>query len=371
MSFQFDILESSGDARVGCLKTPHGEIQTPAFMPVGTQGSVKSVSPDQLLSVSVEVVLANAYHLSLRPGADIVAELGGLHRFMGWKRPILTDSGGFQVFSLAAIRKVTDRGVEFRSHIDGSLKFLGPSEAIDIQEKLGADMIMVLDDCPPYPADPDRLRSSLERSMNWAKQCQESKTRDDQLLLGIVQGGTDLGLRSECVSRLTELNFGAYAIGGVAVGEGWDKIRTIVAHTAPLLPQDRVRYLMGVASPGELVHAISCGIDLFDCVLPTRNGRNGVAFTSEGRVRIRGQIHKTDPGPLDPNCDCPACVGYSRGYLRHLSKSGELLSGTLVSLHNISFFQKLVARARQAIREDKLPELLAWCDEKYPVSVPV
>lgn len=358
-----------GEARTGRLHTPHGTVQTPAFMPVGTHGAVKAVTPDQLREAKAEMILGNAYHLSLQPGTEIVKKMGGLHRFMSWDRPILTDSGGYQVMSLAQMRKITHHGVEFRSHLDGSRRFLGPAEAMQIQQDLGADLIMALDICPAHPVSTRDLRDSVETTLRWGQICRDRHRRENQALLGIVQGGMDFDLRSECAERLFEIGFDAYAMGGVCVGETWEQSRACVAHVAPQLPKDRVRYLMGVGTPGELISAIQSGIDIFDCVVPTRNARNGLALTSEGKVRIRGAKYTLDEGPLDPDCSCTTCRDYSRSYLRHLARSGETLAGTLISIHNIAFLQNLMAQARAAIEAGTISELLAWCDRIYPREV--
>jgi queuine tRNA-ribosyltransferase len=318
-------------------------------MPVGTRGAVKGLSPDQLAGTGTQIVLANTYHLMLRPGADVVAGLGGLQRFMGWPRPVLTDSGGFQVFSLAELRRIADDGVEFRSHIDGELVRLTPERSIEIQNQLGADIIMAFDECPPLPADTETLAAAVRRTLTWARRSRAAHRRDDQALYGIVQGGLDLNLRRACLDELREIGFDGYALGGLSVGEPPEAMYALLDEFAHELPADRPRYLMGVGTPRDLVRAVAAGMDQFDCVLPTRNGRKGYAFTSQGPLRLRNSCHKLADGPLDPACDCYTCREFSRGYLRHLVLSGEVLGGALVSLHNVAFYQALMRQMRQAI----------------------
>lgn len=354
--FEFKILhtdELSG-ARAGRVCTAHGVFDTPAFMPVGTRGSVKGVWPEQLARAGVQIVLANTYHLLVRPGPEIVAEAGGLHRFMAWDGPILTDSGGFQVFSLASLSKVDDDGVSFRSHVDGAKLRLDPRSATQIQEQLGADIIMAFDECPPWPVDRDRAREAVDRTVRWAGLCQQAHSRDDQALFGIVQGSLFPELREECLDRLVELDFPGYALGGLSVGEAEAERDAIVRAFAPKLPADRPRYLMGVGRPLDIITAVEAGIDMFDCVMPTRNGRNGYAFTSVGPVRVRNEQYKRDFGPLDPDCRCECCRQFTRAYLRHLCMVGEMLGPMLISVHNIAFFQKFMEDIRQAICENTL-----------------
>lgn len=322
-------------------------------MPVGTLAAVKGLTVDQLQQVGTQMVLANTYHLALRPGADVVAEMGGLHGFMQWDGPILTDSGGFQVFSLAKLAKLDDEGVAFRSHIDGSLLELTPERAIQIQEQLGADCIMCLDECPPHDGGRERLQAAVTRTTAWAARCRDAQARDDQALFGIVQGGTDLSLREESAAGLLPLDFPGYAVGGLSVGESPREMYETLDGTVPMLPTDRPRYLMGVGTPRDLIEAVLRGIDLFDCVMPTRNGRNAMAFTSDGPVKMRNLKHQRDPGPLDPECVCPVCVKYSRAYLRHLFVAREMLGPILLSLHNIAFYQNLMRELRVAIRENR------------------
>ena len=351
-AFRFTLQATSGRARRGRIDTPHGALDTPAFMPVGTRATVKGVTPHQLRDTASQLVLANTYHLLLRPGAEVVAALGGLHRFMNWPGPILTDSGGFQVFSLAELRRLDDDGVEFRSHIDGALIRLTPESSIAVQNQLGADIIMAFDECPPLPAQRSDVAAAVRRTVAWARRSQAAHQRDDQALYGIVQGGLDLELRRECLAQLVELDFPGYAIGGLSVGEPPPQMYALLDVFTHEMPAERPRYLMGVGRPVDLVHAVASGVDQFDCVLPTRNGRKAYAFTSTGVVRLRNAVHRLDEGPLDPACACEACRGFSRGYLRHLFMSGELLGPTLVSIHNVSFYQDLMRRMRDAIATD-------------------
>ena len=339
--------------------TPHGVVETPAFMPVGTQASVKGLSPEQLRRVGVQKVLANTYHLALRPGADLVADMGGLHGFMGWDGPILTDSGGFQIFSLTQLRKLDEQQVVFKSHLDGSLFELSPEKAMRIQEQLGADCIMCLDECPPHDVPHEKVLAAVDLTTRWARRCRDSHKRDDQALFGIVQGGTFPDLRERSATSLLALDFPGYAIGGLSVGEGPEQMFSTLDVTVPFLPTDRPRYLMGVGRPEDLLEAVCRGIDLFDCVMPTRNGRNALAFTSQGKVRLRNEKHKRDDSPLDPDCECPTCQQFSRSYLRHLFAAKEMLGPVLVSWHNIAFYQRLLRDMRQAIRDNRASEFRA------------
>jgi len=360
--FGFKLLATDGAARAGELVTPHGVVPTPVFMPVGTQATVKTLTPEQLVSAEVPMVLANTYHLHLRPGEETIARLGGLHRFMGWPRPILTDSGGFQVFSLAELTQITDDGVRFRSHIDGDTVELTPESVVDIQAKLGADIIMPLDECTAFPTEASYAREAMERTLDWAARSVEhqkhtagqasrgtSEERSRQMLFGIVQGATYAPLRVECARRLVEMDFSGYAVGGLSVGEGPQVMDEMLDVTMPGLPEDKPRYVMGVGPPGDLLDAIARGADMFDCVLPTRNGRNGFAFTSTGVVRLRNAKHADSDAPLDAACPCTTCRNFERGYLRHLFQAGELLGMTLVSLHNVAFFCRLMRDARHAV----------------------
>ena len=324
----------------------------PAFMPVGTLGTVKGVEISLLKATDTQMVLGNTYHLTLRPGEDLVARLGGLHQFMGWDGPILTDSGGFQIFSLAQMTKITEEGAKFRSHIDGRLLHLTPEHAIDIQQKLGSDIAMVLDHVVALPNKPEVIRDAMERSVRWARRCKDHGSRPEQAQFAIVQGGLDVALRQECAERLTEMDFPGYAIGGLSVGEPPEEMYRIIEATTPHLPKDRPRYLMGVGRPEDLLEGIRRGVDMFDCVMPTRNGRNAMAFSNFGPMRLRNKVHEDDPRPIDDDCPCPACRR-SRGYIRHLFMAGEMLGPILLTLHNITFYQRLMAGARQAIEEGR------------------
>ena len=350
MRFTIEAADRLTQARGGRVETAHGAFETPAFMPVATQATVKALTPDQLQSAGVQVVLGNAYHLHLRPGEDVVKGLGGLHRFMNWPGPILTDSGGFQVFSLARLRRITDEGVEFQSHVDGQTLFVSPEKAIEIQEALGADLIMAFDQCVEYPVEKDEAARAMRRTVDWAGRCRRAASRSDQSLLGIVQGSVYADLRQECCQRLQDIGFEAYAVGGVSVGEGRSLMLQAIEDTVRYLPSEALRYVMGVGPPEDLLLSIARGIDLFDCVMPTRNARGACAFTSRGKVRLRNRCHRDDASPLDPNCDCATCRGFSKGYLRHLFLSDEILAAVLTSLHNIHFYQQLMRQARDAIR---------------------
>ena len=337
-------------ARLGRVTTRHGSFDTPAFMPVGTQGTVKGLLPDHVAATGSQIILGNTYHLMLRPGERVVADLGDLHRFMAWPGPILTDSGGFQVFSLADINRITDEGVTFKSHVDGAMVHLTPQRSIEVQNALGADIIMAFDECPPGDAPRAYQVEALGRTLRWAEQCVAAHARpDDQSLFGIVQGGVDLDLRARCARRLIELNFPGYAIGGLAVGEGFEAMKSVLAGVTPMLPSDKPRYLMGVGFPRDIVEAVAAGVDMFDCVMPTRNGRNAYAFTAGGAIRLRNSGYARDPGPIEDGCDCYACRAFSRGAIRHFFFAGEMLGPILVSLHNIRFYQRLMADVRGAI----------------------
>jgi queuine tRNA-ribosyltransferase len=359
-AFRFELLAMDGAARRGRLHTAHGTIETPAFMPVGTQATVKATTPAVLRAAGAEMILANTYHLMLRPGAERIARLGGLHRFMAWPGPILTDSGGYQVMSLAERRTLDEDGVTFASHLDGSRHRLTPERAVGIQDLLDATVTMALDECTPYPIEPAALAASMRRSMGWAERSKAAfRARPGYGLFGIVQGGVDPELRLESAGRLVELGFDGYAIGGLAVGEGQALMFETVALTAPALPQDRPRYLMGVGKPADLIGAVARGIDLFDCVLPTRSGRTAQAWTAGGALNLRNQRHADDPAPLEPGCACPACRDHSRAYLHHLIKAGEILGAMLLTWHNLHFYQRLVAEARVAIEAGRFAALVA------------
>jgi queuine tRNA-ribosyltransferase len=361
MAFTFELLATDGAARRGRLTTAHGVVETPVFMPVGTQATVKGLTPAQLDEAGAQIILGNAYHLALRPGDELIAEQGGLHRFMDWHRPILTDSGGFQVYSLAQARRITDHAATFRSHIDGALFELTPERAVTIQENLGSDIAMCLDECPPADAPDEQMRAAVERTLVWAERCRAAHRRADQALFAIVQGGTNVELRARCAARLTELDFPGYALGGFSVGEAPAQMVAALAPSAQALPAGKPRYLMGVGRPADIVEAIACGIDLFDCVLPTRNGRNAQALTLDGPVKLRNAIHKRDSRPIEPGCPCYTCRRFSRAYLHHLFLAEEMLGPTLLSLHNVAFYCRLVAEARTAIEVGSYDELRRAC----------
>ncbi len=356
MIFSFTLKHKDADTRgrLGKVTTPHGEIRTPAFMPVGTQATVKALSPEEVRETGADIVLANTYHLYLRPGHELIRELGGLHRFMHWEGPILTDSGGFQVFSHSALRKIDDEGVTFQSHIDGSRHHITPELAIEIQEALGADIIMAFDECTPYPATKDYARQSMELTLRWAKRCREKKSRSDQALFGIIQGGMYPDLRKECAEKLVKIGFAGYAIGGLSVGETKPMLYEMLEATEPHMPEDAPRYLMGVGKPEDLVEGVCRGIDLFDCVMPTRNARNGFLFTRQGRLVIKNAAHTREEVPIDSECGCYTCRHYSRAYLRHLYMAGEILAMRLNTIHNIAFYQDLMGDLRKAVGEDRL-----------------
>ncbi|MBW3597031.1 MAG: tRNA guanosine(34) transglycosylase Tgt [Planctomycetes bacterium] len=354
-SFQVLHVGAACAARRGVFSTPRGEVQTPAFMPVGTQGTVKGLTMDMVRATGAEMILANTYHLALRPGAEVVHRLGGLHRFSGWEGPILTDSGGFQLFSLAQMTRITEEGAVFRSHIDGAVFELTPERAIEIQELLGSDVAMVLDHVVPLPNEPDVIRDACQRTVRWAARCRDAGRRTDQAQFAIVQGGLDPELRVWCAQQLAAINFPGYAIGGLSVGETPKEMYRTLDAVCPALPANAPRYLMGVGRPEDILEAIRRGVDLFDCVMPTRNGRNALAFTDEGPVRMRNLKHAEDDRPLEAGCPCPACR-HSRGYLRHLFMAGEMLGPMLLSAHNLTYYQRLVAEARAAIAEDRFIE---------------
>jgi queuine tRNA-ribosyltransferase len=358
-ALQLEIVKRDGEtrARLGRVRTRHGAFDTPAFMPVGTQGSVKGVLPDHVAATGAQIILANTYHLMLRPGERVVAELGDLHRFMGWPGPILTDSGGFQVFSLSDINEVSEEGVVFKSHIDGSVVKLTPARSVEVQNALGADIIMAFDECPPAKAERAYHEGAVGRTIRWAEQCIEAHARaDDQSLFGIVQGGTHEDLRARCAEQLVAMGFPGYAIGGVAVGEGFEEMVKAVRSTAPLLPDEKPRYLMGVGFPRDIVEAVAAGVDMFDCVLPTRNGRNAYAFTAGGPLRLRNSKYQRDGGPIEEGCDCYSCRTFTRGAIRHFFFAGEMLGPVLVSVHNMRFYQRLMADIRRAIGDGTFAE---------------
>ena len=359
-AFGFELLARDGAARRGRLTTAHGTAETPAFMAVGTAGTVKGLLPEQVAATGTEIVLGNTYHLMLRPGAERVGALGGLHRFMSWPGPILTDSGGFQVMSLAELRHIEERGVTFKSHIDGSRHELTPERSMAIQELLDTDITMVLDECTPFPAEPEVAESSMRLSLRWAERCRAAfRPRSGYALFGIVQGSVYPELRRASAAGLSAIGFDGYAIGGLAVGEGQETTFSVLDVTAPLLPEDRPRYLMGVGKPADIVGAVRRGVDMFDCVLPTRSGRTGQAFTRRGPINLRNARHKDDPRPLDPDCTCTACRDFSRAYLHHLVRSEEMLGPILLTLHNLHTYQELMAGLRAAIAAGKLDDFAA------------
>jgi queuine tRNA-ribosyltransferase len=350
-TFSFEVLATCGHARRGVLHTPHGDVDTPAFMPVGTRAAVKGVTPAQLAQTGSQIVLANTYHMMLRPGPEVVARLGGLHRFMGWNGVILTDSGGFQVFSLTDLRRIDEDGVAFRSHLDGQLFRLTPESSIEIQNQLGADIIMAFDECPALPGDAQSIAAATKRTVAWARRSRAAHRRGDQALYGIVQGGLDAGLRRACLEQLVDIGFDGYALGGLSVGEPPPEMHAFLDDFARALPADRPRYLMGVGTPRDLVVAVCAGVDQFDCVLPTRNGRNAFAFTRQGALRFRNSAHIDSGEPIEADCDCYACRHFTRGAIRHFFNCGEMLGPILLSLHNLRFYQRLMSEIRTQIEE--------------------
>lgn len=358
---QFKITATDGNARLGVLQTAHGAIDTPVFMPVGTYGAVKGLAPDELRGLGAQIVLGNTFHLWLRPGTDIIRKHGGLHRFMGWDRPILTDSGGFQVFSLGALRKITEEGVRFASPINGDKLMLTPEESMRIQHELNSDVVMIFDECTPYPADHATAAESMRLSLRWAQRSRDAHDRlgNANALFAIVQGGMHEDLRDESLAGLKDIGFDGYAIGGLSVGEPKEDMQRILAHTAPRLPQDAPHYLMGVGTPEDIVHAIGYGIDMFDCVMPTRNARNGWLFTRYGDIKLKNARYKDDTAPLDASCECHTCTHYTRAYLHHLHRCNEMLGARLNTLHNLHFYQQFTREAREAIELGRYAEWAA------------
>ncbi len=356
MAFRFKIIknDSSSQARLGRVETDHGSFTTPAFLPVGTQGSVKSLTPEELVEIGVEAILGNTYHLYLRPGHETIGRLGGLHTFIHWERPILTDSGGFQIFSLGSLRKISEEGVTFQSHLDGSSHFLTPEKVVEIQRVLGTDIAMVLDECVPYPSPYEYVKISMERTSRWAGRCLQVRRESDPALFAIVQGGVHRDLREKSVQTLVEMGFQGYAIGGLSVGEPKSTMLDVLEWTAPLLPKDTPRYLMGVGTPEDMISAVMLGVDFFDCVLPTRNARNGTLFTSSGKISIKQAQYAEDGRPLDETCTCYTCRHYSRAYLRHLYLSKEILSSRLNTIHNLYYYVSLLVKVKEAIQEGRL-----------------
>ena len=353
-AISFKVQNTSGQARAATLTTGHGDVPTPAFMPVATQGSIKGVTPDEVRALGSNIILANAYHLYLRPGSDTIERLGGLHAFMGWDGPILTDSGGFQVFSLGGLRRVTDEGVEFRSHIDGSLHLVSPEDAMRYQEVMGVDIAMVLDQCPAYGDNDEKVRRAMERTHQWSERCRAVHNKPDQALFGIVQGGHNLEQRAASASILTDMHFDGYGVGGLSVGEPREIMHRVGSFTAPLLPKSKPRYMMGVGSPLDLVEAVGWGIDMFDCALPTRVARHGGIYRAEGRIDITSAKYREDTGPLEDGCDCDVCNHFTAAYIHHLFRAKEFLAGRLATLHNLRFYQRLMAQLREAIVKDTL-----------------
>lgn len=363
-SFRVDSNDAHSHARTGFLRLPHAEVETPVFMPVGTQGTVKAVTQEMLESLDARIILGNTYHLFLRPGTETIRAMGGLHRFMAWDRAILTDSGGFQVFSLGDLRQISEEGVEFRSHLDGSRRFLSPEVSMEIQATLGSDIVMAFDECTPFPATHTQAQTSMLLSMRWARRSRHSfdslsKTGPRQALFGIIQGGVYSDLRSQSLDELAAIGFDGYAIGGLSVGEEKEQMLDIVEGVAPRMPADRPRYLMGVGTPADIVNAVARGVDMFDCVLPTRNARNGQVFTSQGKVNIKNARYARDSRPLDEKCACKVCARYSRAYIRHLYQAGEILASTLCTLHNLACYLDMMDRMRQSIRLGKFTEFRA------------
>ncbi len=351
---EFELQQVDGKARAGLLRFARGEVRTPVFMPVGTYGAVKGLNPAQLEEIGAEIILANSFHLMLRPGAEVIQAHGGLHGFMGWPRPILTDSGGFQVYSLGAMREISEQGVHFRSPVDGDRIFLGPESAIALQQQLGADVIMVFDDCTAFPASAEQARSSMELSLRWAARCREAHGDHPAALFGIIQGGMYPELRERSLAGLLELDFPGYAIGGLSVGEPKQEMSAMTRHCADIMPADRPRYLMGVGTPEDIVEAVCAGIDMFDCVMPTRNARNGHLFTSRGVLRIRNSRYRDDTAPLDAACGCFTCRNFSRAYLHHLDKCGEMLGSQLNTVHNLHYYRELMLQLRRSITQGEL-----------------
>lgn len=357
--------KTSGAARAATLKTAHGEVKTPVFMAVGTRATVKAMTTDELRASGCQVVLGNTYHLHLRPGEETIRKLGGLHKFMNWSGPILTDSGGFQVFSLASLRKMTEEGVEFRSHLDGTKLFISPEKSMQIQMALGSDIIMAFDECLPYPATREQAVKSMELTHRWLVRSKEAMTRSESMLFGIVQGGLEIDLRMKSLEEITSVDLPGYALGGLSVGEPIELMHDLVRKVAPSLPENKPRYLMGVGTPLDLIIAVDAGIDMFDCVMPTRVARNGTLFTWRGRVSIKRMEYREDPGPLDPECDCYTCKNYSLAYLRHLFMSGEILSSRLNTIHNLHFYFTLMKKSRAAILSGRWEEFRDWCLTRF------
>ncbi|MBR2300261.1 MAG: tRNA guanosine(34) transglycosylase Tgt [Alphaproteobacteria bacterium] len=360
MALEFEILKTSGKSRLGKLHTKHGVVNTPAFMPVGTCGTVKAMMPESVAQTGAEILLGNTYHLMLRPGADLVEKMGGLHKFMNWDKPILTDSGGFQVMSLSALRKITEEGVTFKSHVDGKKFFLSPEESMKIQHKLDSDITMAFDECTPYPCTYKRCQDSMRMSMRWAERSKKAFVdREGYGIFGIQQGNVFKDLREESALALKKIGFDGYAIGGLAIGEGQEKMFEVLDYAPDMLPKDKPRYLMGVGRPDDIVGAVLRGVDMFDCVMPTRSGRTSQAFTKYGTINIRNARHREDPRPLEEGCDCPLCTHYTRAYIHHLQKCNEVLAVMLLTWHNVRYYERLMQGLRKALSEDKLQDYVA------------
>lgn len=361
----FQLEGQCGEARAATLQTAHGEVKTPVFMPVGTKATVKAMTPEELEGMGAQIVLGNTYHLHLRPGEELIEKLGGLHKFMNWKKPILTDSGGFQVFSLSKLRTMSEKGVEFRSHIDGSKYFISPEKSMEIQMALGSDIIMAFDECPPHPCTEKELDDSLELTFRWLKRSKAAMTRKESLLFGIIQGGCNMALRQKSLEQVTSLDLPGYALGGFSVGEPIELMHELVPQIAPKMPQNKPRYLMGVGTPLDLILSVDAGIDMFDCVMPTRVARNGTLYTWSGKISIKRAQYREDPGPLDPECACYTCKNYSRAYLRHLFTNQEILSSRLNTIHNLYFYIDLMRRAREAILDGSWPSFRDDCLRRF------
>ncbi|WP_417657706.1 tRNA guanosine(34) transglycosylase Tgt [Pseudidiomarina aestuarii] len=367
---KFELLKTSGKARRGRMIFDRGVVETPAFMPVGTAGTVKGMSPEEVAATGAQICLGNTFHLMLRPGTSIIKQHGDLHDFMNWDKPILTDSGGFQVFSLGELRKITEEGATFRSPINGEKILLTPEKSMEVQRDLGADIVMIFDECTPHPATEEQARTSMELSLRWAQRSKQAHGDNPSALFGIIQGGMYEELRTESLNGLTDIGFDGYAIGGLSVGEPKEDMMRVLDHIAPEMPADKPRYLMGVGKPEDLVEAVRRGVDMFDCVMPTRNARNGHLFVSTGVVKIRNAVHRTDTGPLDSECDCYTCQNYSRAYLHHLDRSNEMLGGRLNTIHNLHYYQKVMRDLREAIAEDRLEAHVAEFYAKREMEVP-
>ena len=365
---KFEVLKQSGKARAGKLHTAHGVVNTPVFMPVGTKATVKAMLPEELVDLGSQIILGNTYHLHLRPGEQIIKKLGGLHKFMNWKKPILTDSGGFQVFSLSKLNKVTEEGVKFKSHIDGSECFISPESSMQIQMDLGSDIIMAFDECPPYPAEKSRIDESLELTLRWLKRCKLAMTRESSLLFGIIQGGVHLDLRRKSMDQICSIDLPGYAFGGFSVGEPIEMMHELIAVIGDEMPKDKPRYLMGVGTPLDLILAVDSGLDMFDCVMPTRVARNGTLYTWQGKVSIKRAEYKEDESPLDPECDCYTCKNYSKAYLRHLFLSAEILASRLNTIHNLHFYLNLMNKAREHILSGTWNEFKNHCLRRFSLN---